>query len=106
LKTGAELMDFTAVAHIENGIPHYTIAGLFRDEHFNKIEFIDSFEDALKASNGEFKVVRETKALGRTQLVRMISSFYESVVENSHIQAKPTTLTTDTSILAKCEALT
>jgi hypothetical protein len=105
LKTGAELMDFTAVAHIENGIPHYTIAGLFRDENFNKIEFVDSFEDALKSSNGEFKAVRETKALGPTKLVRMISSFYENLVEESHIQAKPTTLTTDTSILAQCEAL-
>jgi hypothetical protein len=105
LKTGAEVMDFTAVAHIENGIPHYTIAAMFRDESFNASEFIDSLEDALKASNGEFKVVRETKALGRTQLVRMKQSYYESLVEDSHIQAKPVTLTTDTSILAECEGV-
>ena len=105
LKTGAELMDYTAIAHIENGVPHYTIAGMFRDESFDKMEFIDSFEDALKASNGEFKVVSETKALGRTQLVRMKRSFFESYVESSHIQAKPVTLTRDTSILAECEAM-
>jgi hypothetical protein len=105
LKTGVEIMDFTAVAHIENGIPHYTIAGMFRDESFNASEFIDSLEDVLKASSGEFKVVRETKALGRTRLVKMKQSYYESLVEDSHIQAKPVTLTTDTSILAECEAV-
>jgi hypothetical protein len=102
--TGTEIMDYSVVGVVEDGLPHYVIAALVRNDKINAVEFIDAYETKMKAMNEEFRVVRETGALGATTLMRMRSSYFEEVVKNSHIQAKPIPLTTNESILAECEA--
>jgi hypothetical protein len=104
-RTGIELVDCTVVGHIEEGLPHYTIAALFRDTYVDVIEFIGAFEDSLMKSNNEFKIVREVGALGATTLMRMNKSLFEDAVKASPMQAKPISLTTDISVLTDCEAI-
>ena len=89
----------------EKGLPHYTIAALFRDVNVDTFEFIGAFEDSLMKSNNEFRIVREVGALGATTLVRMNKSLFEDAVKASPMQAKPISLTTDISVLTDCEAI-
>ena len=104
LKTGAQVTDYCVVGVIEDGIPHYTIALMLRDYDINPVEFVMSFEEAIMTTNAEFKIVRESGALGPTTVMRMRSSLHERVVRTSHLQAKPQILTTDRQVLAMCEA--
>ena len=103
--TGAEVMDYTVIAHTMNGIGHYTIAAMFRDD-INSIDFVMAYEDAMKASNEEFRVVRETGALGATRLLKLKKSAYDTRVSEYHTQAKPVVLTTDLKILKMCAQAT
>ncbi len=66
-------------------------------------EFINTFEEALCEINLEFKLNRETGALGPTRLFRMGTSLFERVVEATHLQAKPRVLTENGEVLATCE---
>ncbi|MBD3406871.1 MAG: hypothetical protein GF411_12210 [Candidatus Lokiarchaeota archaeon] len=101
-RTSAELMDYSVVGVVNNGLPQYTIAAMFRNSEVDITEFVFAFEDHLKQTNEEFRVVRETGALGPTSLVRMVKSHFEDIVKSSHIQAKPIPLTTDRKILESC----
>jgi hypothetical protein len=104
IKTSAEIMDYTVVGTVENGLGNYVIAAMFHDENVDPVEFVHAFEDSLGQTNLEFRFNRETGALGPTTLLRMRSSHFEDIVRSSHLQAKPTPLTTDTAVLAVCEA--
>ncbi len=101
--TGAEVIDYSVVGLVENGVPHYTIAAMFRDDIVDPVEFVHAFEDSIRENNEEFRIVRDMDALGPTRLVRMKRSYFEDVIETKHIQAKPIPLTTDTNLLAICE---
>jgi hypothetical protein len=103
--TGAEVMDYAVVGHVEDGIPYYTIAVMFRNEP-DAGTFLEAFEADIKKNNEEFRIVREIGSLGPTTLARMSSSAYDDKVRDSHIQAKPVTLTTDISLLEQCEEAT
>ncbi len=102
-KTSAEVIDYSVVGLVEDGIPHYTIAAMFRDDVIDPVEFVHAFEDSLREHNEEFRIVRDMNALGATTLVRMKRSYFEDLVETKHIQAKPVPLTTDVNLLAICE---
>ncbi len=102
-KTGCKIMDYTVVGEVIDGIANYTIAAMFRDPLTDSLEFVAAFEEALGQSNMEFRFNRETGALGPTRLVIMRTSYFESVLKETHVQAKPVPLTTDTSVLAFCE---
>ena len=104
LKTGAQVTDYCVVGVVEDGIPHYIIALMLRDYDINPVEFVMSFEEAIMTSNEEFRIVRESGALGPTTVMRMRSSLHERVVRASHLQAKPQILTTDQQVLDMCEA--
>ncbi len=101
--TGAQVMDYTVVARVKNGLGNYVIAAMFKND-VDSLEFIHAYEDAMKKSNGEFRVVRETGALGATQLIKMQNSYYDAVAKSKHVQSKPVVLTTDTSVLGLGEA--
>ncbi|MHA2223340.1 MAG: hypothetical protein ACXAAO_14960, partial [Candidatus Thorarchaeota archaeon] len=51
-------------------------------------EFAQAFDEAVGASNGEYKHSLEFGALSPTIFRRMESSHTESVIEKKHIQAK------------------
>ncbi|MFW9944257.1 MAG: GH3 auxin-responsive promoter family protein [Candidatus Sifarchaeia archaeon] len=102
-KTGAEIIDYTVVGHVEEGLGRYTIAAMFQKD-VDTVEFINSFEEAVKSSNEEFRIVREMGALGATALVRMTQSHSEGFIAKNHIQAKSLPLTSDDSVLASCES--
>jgi hypothetical protein len=107
-KTGAELQDYTVVGEVirKSGLPYYTIAALFRDNsNYDPQEFIAAFEQNIMENNNEFRVVRETGTLGSTQLALMLESEFELLVKKAHIQTKPLPLSTDTSILKRCEVV-
>jgi len=99
-KTGASVMDYTVVGMLDRaeGLPYYTLAAMFGDET-NPGDFVIAFEDEIKATNTEFKILRETGALGPTQIEYMHKSFAEEVVRETHVQAKPIPLTDDTRVL-------
>ena len=108
-KTGAELQDYTVVGEViqDSGLPYYTIAAMFRNtSNVDLHEFIGAFEQNIMENNNEFRVVRETGALGPTQLALMKNSIFEQRVKATHIQTKPLPLSTDTSILKLCEVVT
>jgi acyl-CoA synthetase (AMP-forming)/AMP-acid ligase II len=102
-KTGASVMDFTVVGVIEDGLGHYVIAVMLKDYDIDAVEFVLAFEDSIMENNNEFRVVRESGALGPTTLVKMKSSYSEDIVRETHLQAKPIPLTNDSKILAICE---
>ncbi|MGD2072891.1 MAG: GH3 auxin-responsive promoter family protein, partial [Candidatus Thorarchaeota archaeon] len=107
-KTGAELQDYTVVGEVirESGLPYYTIAALFRNSSgIDLHEFVGAFEQNIMDNNNEFRVVRETGALGPTQLALMRNSIFEQRIKATHIQTKPLPLSTDTSILNLCEVV-
>ena len=107
-KTGAELQDYTVVGEVirESGLPYYTIAAMFRNNsNYDPCEFVAAFEQNIMDNNNEFKVVRETGALGPTQLALMRQSEFELRVKATHIQTKPLPLSTDNSILKRCEVV-
>ncbi|MFO7835121.1 MAG: GH3 auxin-responsive promoter family protein [Candidatus Thorarchaeota archaeon] len=104
-KTGYEVLDYSVVGLIEDGLGHYAIAAMFQQDQVDAVEFVSAYEDAMKASNEEFRVVRETGALGPTVLYNMHSSVFERRVRNHHLQAKPVPLTTDTNVLSLCEVI-
>jgi hypothetical protein len=103
-KTHCEVLDYAVVGLVEEGVPHYAVAAMFRDDEIDSVEFIGAFEEALCSANREFGFGRNMGALGPSRLFRMTTSHSEAIVEMSHIQAKPRTLTTDRSVLATCEA--
>lgn len=103
-KTGYRIQDYTVIGVVENGVAHYSIAVMFEhEEEIDPIEFVSNFEGALGEINLEFKLNRETGALGPTRLYRMKSSLFEEVIEKTHLQAKPKVLTDDSTLLATCE---
>ncbi|MFX0107143.1 MAG: GH3 auxin-responsive promoter family protein, partial [Candidatus Hodarchaeota archaeon] len=102
-KTGGEVVDYTVVGSVNDGIPSYTLAVMFRDDDTNPLEFALSFEEAMMESNYEFRHSREMGALGATTILKMKTSHFDDILIDS-LQAKPISLTTDLSILAKCEA--
>ncbi len=104
-KTGARVMDYTVVGEINRseGLPFYTLAAMFGNE-VDPVEFVTAFEEHIKSNNMEFRIVRETGALGATQLRTMRMSLAEKVLKTTHVQAKPISLTTDPSVLELCEA--
>lgn len=101
--TGAEVIDYSVVGIVEDGLPHYVIAAMFRDYNIDPVEFVMAYEDNLRENNEEFRIVRDMNALGPTVLLRMRTSFFENIAETVHIQAKPIPLTTDEKVLALCE---
>ena len=103
-KTGVEVEDYTVVGEVKDGLPRYVIAALFKTENVDAVEFVGAYEDSLREHNEEFRIVRDMKALGATVLMRMRSSHHEALVKSTHIQRKPITLTTDTTVLEMCEA--
>jgi hypothetical protein len=100
LKTGVQVSDYCMVGLVENGVPHYTLALMLGNTNIDTVEFLMALEEALIADSEEFRIVRESGALGPTTLSLMKSSYFEKVVQTTHIQAKPVTLTTDTHVLA------
>ncbi len=104
MKTDTEVTDFTVVGVVRDGLPYYVIAALFSSE-VDPVDFVRSFEDYLKSVNMEFKIVRETGALGATRIYRMQSSVFEDRIKEHHVQIKPVPLTTDDRVLATCEAM-
>ncbi len=102
-KTGAEVVDYTLVGMIAEGVPHYTLAAMFRSDNVDAVEFIRVFEEEIMTSNNEFRIVREMGALGPTTMRKMIAPYSEAVIRKSLIQAKPITLTTNQEVLAECE---
>jgi len=100
LKTGVQVSDYCMVGLVENGIPHYTLALMLGNNNIDAVEFLTALEEALMSDSEEFRIVRESGALGPTTLTLMKSSYFENVVRATHIQAKPVTLTTDTQVLA------
>jgi hypothetical protein len=102
-KTGAQVTDYCMVGMVENGVPHYTLALMLGNDGIDVVEFVMALEEALMADSEEFRIVRESGALGPTTVTRMKTSYFEKVVQTTHIQAKPMTLTTDTQVLAMCE---
>ncbi len=104
VKTGAEVLDYTVVGQVTGGLPHYIIAAMFRNGNVDAVDFVGAFEDDIRSHNEEFRIVRDMEALGSTLLMKMKSSHYEGLVSESHIQRKPVPLTTDTEVLALCEA--
>jgi hypothetical protein len=103
VKTGAQVMDYSVVGVVDGGIPHYTIAAMFHED-VDSIEFIQAFEEAIGKVNWEFTNSRGMRALGSTTLRKMVKSQHEEIVKETHVQAKPIPLTTDTSVFAVCEA--
>ncbi|NWF95590.1 MAG: GH3 auxin-responsive promoter family protein [Candidatus Thorarchaeota archaeon] len=103
-RTGAQVVDYTLLGVIENGIGHYTIAALFRDDSVDSIEFVQTFEESMMSINPEFRVVREVGALGPTVLKRLKVPYFDEVVKQSHLQAKPHCLTTSKDVLSLCES--
>ncbi|MFX1368200.1 MAG: GH3 auxin-responsive promoter family protein [Promethearchaeota archaeon] len=105
-KTGAELIDYTVVGVVTDGLPYYTIAALFRDNQVDTVEFVSAFEEAMASINYEFYHSREVGGLGPTMLRRLATSVYEDRAKKISIQAKPIPLTTDVSVLDYCEEAT
>jgi len=103
-KTGAQVMDYSVVGVIDGGIPHYTIAAMFHQD-VDSVEFVQAFEEAIGQVNWEFTNSRGMGALGPTMLRKMVKSQHEEIVKETHLQAKPVPLTTDTSVFAVCEAV-
>ncbi|MHA1959854.1 MAG: GH3 family domain-containing protein [Candidatus Thorarchaeota archaeon] len=101
--TGAELMDYSVVAEVREGIPHYKIAAMFREDNVDSSEFIHVFEEAVSKVNWEFANSRGCGGLGPTKLLVLRSSAHEDLVSKSHLQAKPVPLTTNTDVLELCE---
>lgn len=103
-KTGAQVSDYCMVGLVENGLPHYTLALLLGNSNIDTIDFVMAFEEALMADSEEFRIVRESGALGATTIAHMKASYFEKVVRRTHIQAKPVTLTTDAQVLGLLES--
>ncbi len=103
-KTGVEVEDYTVVGEVKDGLPRYVIAALFNNDGVDAVEFVNAFEDNIRANNEEFRIVRDMKALGATVLMKMKSSHHEALVKATHIQRKPVPISTDTRILEMCEA--
>ncbi len=101
-ETGAEIIDYSVIGLIERGLGHYTIVALFHNCVDGAI-FCEAFESAMKSINEEFRVVRETGALGPTVLRIMNRSYIEHIMRNTHLQAKPVTVSDDPEVLAVCE---
>lgn len=104
VETGTRVMDYSVVGMIEDGMPFYTIAVLPGAGKLDTMGFLQVFEETIKESNLEFKIVRESGALGQTRLAVMRESYAEDMVRQTHLQAKPVPLTTDTKVLKMCEA--
>jgi hypothetical protein len=98
-------MDYSVVAMTEEGLGHYAIAAMFAKE-VDSVEFIMAYEQAMKDSNEEFRVVRETGALGATRLYKLQTSAFDTRIHEYHSQAKPVVLTRDPSVLRLCEEAT
>jgi hypothetical protein len=93
-QTGAEILDYTVYGSIESGQANYVIAAMFNNE-VNTNEFARAFDECVGRNNGEFKYVQEFGSLGPTIVKRMERSYAESLIEHTHIQAKPRLLTTE-----------
>ncbi len=98
--TGAEVQDYTVVGVIEDGIASYKVAAMFNHDEVESVDFIRAFEHSLCEQNYEFEYVRTVGALNPTTLLKMQSSYHQRTAK--HIQAKPVTLTTDTSVFGIC----
>lgn len=103
--TGTEITDYSVVGETDEmvGKGHYTIAALVNGD-IDSEAFINAFENNIRESNEEFRIVRDMESLGRTRLRILKQSPVEIRASEYHIQSKPVPLTTDLSVLQLCEA--
>ncbi|MHA2210481.1 MAG: GH3 family domain-containing protein [Candidatus Thorarchaeota archaeon] len=100
-QTGVEVIDYSLVGRVKDGIPQYVLATMFRNENTDAVDFITRFEDAIMDSNYEFRHSREMGALGPTVIRLMKTSYFDSLVQQSpHGQVKPVHLSTNEELLA------
>ncbi|MHA2200120.1 MAG: GH3 family domain-containing protein [Candidatus Thorarchaeota archaeon] len=83
----AQLLDYTVVGSIQDGLARYNIAVLLQND-VDLSEFGRVFDEAVGAVNAEFQYVREFGSLGQTIVTKMEIPHTESIIEKSHIQAK------------------
>ncbi len=89
-KTDTSLVGYVVSTVVEDGIGHYVIYACFYDSsNLDREEFISTFEEAMKSINEEFRVVRETGAIGPTELREMDWDTYESIIRERGQQGKP-----------------
>ena len=86
-QTGAEILDYTVYGSIEEGQANYVISAMFNNE-VDPTEFAQAFDECVGRSNGEFKYVQDFGSLGPTIVKKMERSYTESLIQQSHIQAK------------------
>ncbi len=92
--TGAEIIDYNVYGTIGEGQANYVIAVMFNND-IDPIEFARAFDECVGRNNGEFKYVQEFGSLGPTIVKKMGSSYTESIIELTHIQAKLVPLTAE-----------
>jgi hypothetical protein len=97
-ETNARLIDYTVVGAIENGQAHYTIDVLLHND-VDLTEFARIFDDTIGAINDEFQYVLEFGSLGPTVVRKMMVPHTESIIKNSHIQAKAQPLTSVSEVI-------
>ncbi|MFW9795127.1 MAG: GH3 auxin-responsive promoter family protein [Candidatus Thorarchaeota archaeon] len=86
-KTSAQLLDYTVVGSIQDGLALYNISVLLQND-IDLSEFGKSFDEAVGAINAEFQYVQEFGSLGSTIVTMMETPHTERIIERSHIQAK------------------
>ena len=85
--TGAEILDYHVYGKIGDGLANYVIEVMFNND-INPVEFAQAFDECVGRNNGEFKYVQEFGSLGPTIVKKINTSYTESIIEHSHIQAK------------------
>ena len=86
--TGAEILDYNVYGTIGEGQANYVIAAMFNND-VDPLEFARAFDECVGRNNGEFKYVQEFGSLSPTIVKKMEMSHTESIIERTHIQAKP-----------------
>ncbi|MFW9798699.1 MAG: GH3 auxin-responsive promoter family protein [Candidatus Thorarchaeota archaeon] len=93
-QTGAEILDYHVYGKIGEGQASYVIEAMFNND-VDPIEFARAFDECVGMNNGEFKYVQEFGSLGPTIVRKVEQSHTESIIERTHIQAKPEPLTAE-----------
>lgn len=93
-QTGAEILDYHVYGRIGEGLANYVIEVMFNND-VNLREFAQAFDECVGRNNGEFKYVQEFGSLGPTLVRKVEMSHTESIIERTHIQAKPDPLTAE-----------
>jgi methionine synthase I (cobalamin-dependent) len=87
METGAQILDYNVYGTIGKGQANYVIEAMFNND-INPIEFARAFDECVGRNNGEFKYVQEFGSLGPTIVKKVTTSYTESIIEQTHIQAK------------------